>query len=320
MIPRALAAAVLFSALVRPQQPPNPSPPPPVQTEEASQQPVAEREVAALVNTGLPMRVAYDCTEEDIRVSGISCTIEDPCPIYLELSAVEPVGIKLFISGNIHTSSATLYSVLLASEDGGKTWIERFERIRFGVLDQIQFLDFETGWVGGQVVHPLGRDPFLLLTTDGGRNWKQRQVFEESRIGVIERFWFDSRTTGSLWLDRRHSGEPEAQYERYETATGGESWMLREVSSRPIPVKVSRAALSAPDWRLLADEKSTAYLLEKRHGETWQTVASFLIPIGQCRPEEKPLTERQPEPAQPPAEQTTPPPARPSPPLKPKPA
>jgi photosystem II stability/assembly factor-like uncharacterized protein len=47
-------------------------------------------------------------------------------------------------------------------------------------LDRIQFIDFENGWVSGEVQHPLPRDPFLLATTDGGKTW-QRAPSSRSR-------------------------------------------------------------------------------------------------------------------------------------------
>src|SRR6266702_4851639 len=73
-----------------------------------------------LENSGKTMAPKFQCTEEDIQSFGLGCTEEEPCPIYLELSAFEPVGNQLFVAGNIHSDSNTLYSVLLASSDGGK--------------------------------------------------------------------------------------------------------------------------------------------------------------------------------------------------------
>ena len=139
----------------------------------------------------------------------------------------EPVGAKTFIAGNLHTASATLDSILLVGEDGGKAWHEPFERVRLAVLDGIQFLDLQTGWASGYILHTLPHDPFLLLTTDGGTTWRLRPVTEEGRAGAIERFRFETRTNGALWLDRSQSGETDSLYERYESMTGGESWMLR---------------------------------------------------------------------------------------------
>jgi hypothetical protein len=250
-------------------------------------------ERAALVNVGKPMRLEYHCGEEDLRAAGADCTAEHPCPVYLELAGVEGVGTKIFLTGNIHTSAVTLWSVLLASPDGGKSWTEPYERIPGAILEQIQFVDFETGWAGGQLVHPLPRDPFLLLTTDGGVTWRRRPVFDESRIASLERFWFDSRTRGNLWIDRTHSGETESRYERYESLTGGESWMLREVSARPIAG--ARAEPRPSGWRIRADRATSAFQVEKHEGERWRPVASFQIALGECRPPEA-------TPAEPPAE------------------
>src|SRR5262249_52240739 len=138
-------------------------------------------------------KLEYACPPEDVDGFGLSCSAEDPCAVFLELSAVEAAGAKIFVAGNLHTRSTTLYSVLLASEDGGKTWTEPFKRIRAGALEQIQFIDFANGWVSGQLIEPLPRDPFLLITTDGGKSWRQRPLFEESRFGSISQFWFESK-------------------------------------------------------------------------------------------------------------------------------
>jgi photosystem II stability/assembly factor-like uncharacterized protein len=258
-------------------------------------------ERAALANLGKPIRLDYHCGEEDLRAAGADCTAEHPCPVYLELAGVEGVGTKIFLTGNIHTSAVTLWSVLLASPDGGKSWTEPHERIPGAILEQIQFVDFETGWAGGQLVHPLPRDPFLLLTTDGGVTWRRRPVFDESRIASLERFWFDSRTRGHLWIDRTHSGETESRYERYESLTGGESWMLREVSARPIAGADAEPRPSG--WRIRADRATSAFQVEKYEGERWRAVASFQIALGECRPPEAtpPEPPAEPAPLEPPA-------------------
>jgi photosystem II stability/assembly factor-like uncharacterized protein len=109
---------------------------------------------------------------------------------------------RIFAAGNIHSSAVTLYSVLLASEDAGHTWREAYERIRGASLDRIQFLDAELGWTSGQALSPLPQDPFLLLTSDGGKTWRQRVIFSESRVGSIQQFHFSARDSGSLIIDR----------------------------------------------------------------------------------------------------------------------
>src|SRR5579871_223949 len=102
-----------------------------------------------------PIKLEYACPPEDIDAFGLPCSIDDPCPVFLDLNAVESTGIKLFISGNLHTQSTTLYGVLLASEDGGKTWTEPFKRLSASVLEEIQFIDFATGWVSGERAESL---------------------------------------------------------------------------------------------------------------------------------------------------------------------
>ncbi len=249
----------------------------------------------ALVNDGSPIRVPYQCSDEDIAASGLHCTPEEPCSALLELASVEAVGARLFLAGNLHTEAVTLQSILLASSDTGKTWTEPFERIRGASLDRIQFFDYETGWISGQIVQPLPRDPFFLLTKDGGATWRRRPVFSESRPGAVDRFGFDSRTNGVLWIDRTQSGESGALYEHYETTTGGESWTLREALNRP-PAGSPGDRSRDTGWRLRPDRPTQSYSLERRVEGKWQRVAAFLIAAGECRPSLTPLPEP-PEPA-----------------------
>jgi len=253
---------------------------------------------ATLENSGKPLVPQFQCTEEDIHAFGLSCTEEEPCPIYLELSAIEPVAAQIIAVGNIHSGSATLYSILLSSSDGGKTWREAFDRIHGASLDRILFIDFEHGWITGQTVHPLARDPFVLITGDGGKTWRKQTIFEDSRAGSIQHFWFDSRNTGSLVFDRGQSADG-PRYELYESATGGDNWMVREASDRPIRIRRMPAETGNADWRLRADAPSKSNRIEKRQGARWTSVASFAVEIGSCKPpkakEAEPPPETEPE-------------------------
>jgi hypothetical protein len=252
----------------------------------------------ALENKGPPMRLDFRCAEEDILHFGLTCDANDPCHVYLELSSVETVGSRVFLSGNFHTSSTTLASLLLVSEDAGKSWREPHERVQGAVLDQMQFLDLEYGWVSGQTLSPLPRDPFLLATNDGGKSWRRRAVSNEPKVGAIAQFRFTSRSSGMLLVDRTQSSENGMRHEMFETMTGGDSWTLRQASSQPI-----RDARAFPEpreagWRLRADAASRSYRLERREGERWIPVASFLIAAGECKVPEQQL--QLPEPAPPP--------------------
>jgi hypothetical protein len=266
-----------------------------------------------LANTGVPIRLPFQCTNEDIDWAGMSCSEEEQCPVYLELAALEAVGNRIFLAGNIHSSSITLYSVLLATEDAGKTWQEPYDRMRGTVLDHIQFVDFENGWVSGQVLVPVAQDPFLLITSDSGKLWRRRPVFGENRAGTIAQFWFNSRTEGALLIDRSQSGD-DSRYELYESMTGGESWMLREVNDKPL--KLKHVFLPDSDWRIRADAPTKSFHIERRQGGKWASVSSFLVPIGTCKPVEPPETPSVTSPADSPAPEPAPLPRRPPPSLK----
>jgi photosystem II stability/assembly factor-like uncharacterized protein len=242
-------------------------------------------------------RVEFQCTDEDLQQIGLACPEKEPCPVYLELSAVEALGPKLFLTGNLHANTATLHSLLLVSEDGGKTWTEPHPRIQNGSLEQIQFLDFEAGWISGQLLQGAPRDAFLLLTRDGGKNWRRVPVVEdEGRTGTIERFWFDSRNSGMLVIDRIRGAENNARHELYESMTGGENWSLKEASSKPVQLKNARPP-SGSDWRVRADAASKSYRLERRQGTGWAMLASFPIRAGTCVAKEPVFTDVEPEPA-----------------------
>ncbi|MBI1895988.1 MAG: hypothetical protein HYZ57_16850 [Acidobacteria bacterium] len=273
------------AAILHGQAPPLGAPPalPPPDSAKPGAPDAASR--AVLENAGKPMRVQGRCGIEEINALGLTCSVEEPCPIYLELASAEAVGSRILLSGNLHTSNATIESILLASDDAGKTWTEAFDRMPLTGLDHIRFIDFETGWISGQTLGVLPRDPFFLISGDGGKTWRKRPVFGETRVGTIEQFHFDSRTNGAMLLDRTQSGETGMRYEFYETMNSGDTWMLRQVSARPIPF-----TKTAPDRlvRLRAEARSKSIRVERKSGERWTELASFLIAAGECKPEASP--------------------------------
>src|SRR5215831_226845 len=127
-----LLVACYLGAQDPPAAPPAAPPPPP-----------------ALEYTGKPIVVPFQCTDEDIHAAGLSCTDEDPCPVYLELATAGSSGIRVFAAGNIHTANATLLSIILGSDDNGHTWREVHERLRSSAFDALQFADADNGWASG---------------------------------------------------------------------------------------------------------------------------------------------------------------------------
>lgn len=243
---------------------------------------------APLVYAGEPLHVKAVCGEEEIQSMGMSCTSASPCPVYLELSAVEAMGERLVVAGNLHTESATLSSVVYTSADGGKTWTEPYERLRQATLDQMQFVDLTNGWISGQVVQALPRDPFFLLTNDGGQTWRKRTVFADPHLGSIEKFAFTTKNDGRLLVDRVNSGEG-GRYAYFESQTGGDSWSIRKITS-DAPDTASWSRPPSVAWRLRVHAPAKAYQIEKRQGQGWAVVAAFAVDAGRCAPPELELT------------------------------
>jgi len=252
--------------------------------------------VSAQINTGEPIRVAYSCVEEDLQWAGMSCSDAQPCAIYLELNSVVANGKKIVAAGDLHSSSATIGSVLLQSDDSGATWREPAARIRGSALDQLQFLNPQAGWAAGETLFPLPRDPFFLVTADGGASWRQRAVAEEDSPGAVQRFWFDSEKHGEVIVDAGKAAA-DGRYLSYESETGGESWSLHGKNDQ-LP-KLRRAPPVGEDqgWRTSPSKDGKALRIERRTEGEWVPVASFLIEVASCRIHPGEL-------AEPPAEET----------------
>jgi photosystem II stability/assembly factor-like uncharacterized protein len=196
---------------------------------------------------------------------------------------VDSTGIRLFATGNIHTSTATLYSILLGSEDNGATWSETYERIRGAGLDHLQFAGTDTGWSSGISLAPLPRDPFLLQTTDGGKSWRPHAIFNEPRFGAIQQFYFEDKKSGALIVDHGAGSEGD-RYELYESNDGGDTWNIKETSVKPIRLKLP-VNVPASEWRVRADGPTKSFHLEHRQGQRWVSAAAFAVNLGACKPE-----------------------------------
>jgi hypothetical protein len=225
-----------------------------------------------------PTRVEYGCPADDVEKFGLTCSEDEPCDVFLELASVEGVGSTIFAAGNLHTLVTTLYGILLISGDGGKTWTEPNPRIQAAALDQVQFPDFQHGWASGVTLEPLARDPFFLVTADGGKTWRRRPVFNETRYGSIQQFWFDSAKSGQLIFERS-----KGSYETYETVTGGDTWTIKEAGN-----KTPRLAKAPPKdtltWRVRTDTASKTNRIERRTARGgWEVVASFAVRAGVCK-------------------------------------
>jgi hypothetical protein len=268
-----LTFAAAVSAVLLAQDLPTGGAPPPA-TPAQPPAPVFEYE-------GKPITLPFHCSLDDIRWAGMTCSEDEPCPIYLELSSAEAVGERVFAAGNIHSDAVTLYSVLLSSGDGGHTWQATPDSMRGAGLDRIQFIDALTGWVGGETLFPLPQDPFFLMTSDGGKSWRLKPIFDDNHYGSIQQFAFDSKTGGAVIVDNGTGGDTE-RYSRFETTDGGETWSIKEQSKKLLQLK--RAAAN-PVWRVRADAATRSYRIEHRAGSQWSAVAAFSVKLPACKQE-----------------------------------
>jgi hypothetical protein len=236
-----------------------------------------------LVNTGKPMVLPFECTREDIQAAGFTCSEDAPCPVYLELSAAASSGNRYYLAGNIHSDAVTLYAILLGSEDAGRTWREINPRIRGAGIDHLQFIDSLTGWAGGQQLFPLPQEPFVLLTTDGGKTWRQQPILGESaenHFGSIQQMYFSSKTAGSVIIDRSQGGDA-GPFALYESPDGGASWTIKEQSNKAMQIK--GAPPPDAEWRVRVDGATKAFLLEQRQGQRWSSHAAFSVDVAACK-------------------------------------
>jgi hypothetical protein len=254
---------------------------------------------AILQNQGEPMRVGYACAEEDLQWAGMSCDENDPCLIYLELSAIASKGRKVLVGGDLHSTSATLASILLETDDSGSTWKEQAARIfpagvnRGGAIDQVQFFDADHAWAAGETQYPLPRDPFVLMTTDGTATWRERALGEEGSAGSVLRLWFDSAEHGELIVDAGKTAGA-GRYISYESDSGGDLWTLRGTTDKIPPLRRAPGGTDDADWRIRPGNDGKDYQLEKRVGDAWAPAASFLIDVATCKADPGKITEPKP--------------------------
>ena len=134
------------------------------------------------------------CTFEQVQKLDLSCSVDDPCPLYLELADVETVGIgsclPVMSTHPPRRSNPYCWSAMME----GRLGLKLTRVIPGGALTDIQFLDFEAGWISGHILHPDARDPFFLISSDGGKTWRRRPVYSEPKTGAIEQFRFTSKT------------------------------------------------------------------------------------------------------------------------------
>ena len=235
-----------------------------------------------LVYKGEPLVVQLQCDGDHFQRAATVCSDATPCELYLELTGVEQAAERVFLIGNVYTLSATVSSILLASDDEGMSWYEPYPRLAAG-FESIQFVDDEYGWIGGQEGQlDSSSRPFLLRTSNGGVRWRRYDIWTDGdRSGAILDFYFDTEKHGLLSIGLLTSEID--SYELYESMNSGLSWGIREISDRQAKLKNIPLVRRQLDRRLGEDGGKRVYLVERRQGEEWSAQVEFSIRVGTCR-------------------------------------
>jgi hypothetical protein len=233
---------------------------------------------------GSPIQLPPPCVAEDLYVPGVLCSPESPCDVFLELTSAGGASGRIFVAGDIHTSSGTVSTVLLASENDGLSWIDAGDRYEQAVLEQITFLDARNGWAPGQqTVGGVTQKPFILSTNNAGSTWRRWDIQPagDERSAVVHEYRFDSPEHGYLILERTAS-ETDA-FELYESHNGGRAWTIREISPAKPKIPGSLRAREVSPWRVEPLPEAGVYLLQRRTEDGgWADVARFASSLGQC--------------------------------------
>jgi hypothetical protein len=234
---------------------------------------------------GEPLKLPLQCRAEAFLRAGFTCVESDPCDMFLELVEITNMEDRVLVIGNIHTPEATIATVLLRSDNGGKTWVEPFERVDAAGLEMIHTLDGKHAWAGGQqTTQDHASTPFLLVTTNSGAHWVRRPFWsgDEERHGAVVEIYFDEPQHGFVIIDKLTSEGD--SFELYESMNSGLSWSIREVSSEmPVIRRRMTAAPAEKPWRLNENRADASYEIEHLIDGEWTKVSAFASDLGACR-------------------------------------
>ena len=239
----------------------------------------AEEEAQKIVYSGDPLLLPPPCDPALLEAAYLQCSDGAPCEISAEILGAARAGDRLWAFGDFRTSSATVASLLVVSEDGGETWTPPLEPIPGAALEAVEIEDADHGFLAGQrETGGATRQPFFAAMRDGGLYWQTWDVTagQEERGGVIADFRFDGPEHGYLILERLSTDDD--PFELYETYNGARSWSVRQISAEMPRMPGARRLPSVPDWRV--EKQDGLYLIiEKNQSEP---TARFVEHVGSC--------------------------------------
>lgn len=145
-----------------------------------------------------------------------------------------------YIIGDNQDQSSSPKGFILATNNGGRIWTVRKGDIDF-LMEDLSFINPDTGWVVGSAPVPLRSNSVLLHTVDGGKTWHVQLQTKKYELLVSVAF-IDSQNG---WLLGGPFLDPSAMHV-YRTETGGRHWEI--VNEIQVPVIKLRVASQDTLW------------------------------------------------------------------------
>jgi len=136
----------------------------------------------------------------------------------------------VFLLGNLSGSGASVRSLLLRSEDGGKHWKEVMTPLHGSDVIEVLFVNKHTGWALVAWTTEGPGELFLYGTEDSGRSWqKLSDIPKRHYSGQPIRIEFFDEKNGQIEMLYDCASPPTDGFVVLNTSDGGITW--REIRS-----------------------------------------------------------------------------------------
>ena len=164
-----------------------------------------------LFGTGRVGGPSFLIVSRDAGETWTSRDLSDQVAMLIDAEFVSPE--RGFLIGGSSTDLAQSHTLILATEDGGRTWTEAFRSAQ--PMELGWKLDFPTPEVGYASVMAYDSSATVVKTRDGGRTWTELSLldapYQAKGVGFVD------AATG--WVGGERPGQP-----AYFTSDGGLSW------------------------------------------------------------------------------------------------
>jgi len=192
-----------------------------------------------------------------------------------------------FLLGSLKTPAVSIRSLLLRSEDGGRSWMEVMEPVTGSDVIRLFFLSKQTGWaLLGETSEGPGQ-LYIYKTKDSGKSWKKvSRIPKRHYTGWPKGFGFIDERNGRMEM-LYDGAAPTDGFAVMSTSDGGITWQetrslsldeyrdnYEEESEEPSTDYVT--ARDGSQWKLQEQPNRQISVLRRRHsGGEWDTVSTL---------------------------------------------